>query len=102
MAIATASLDFDRFTRPSQLPALTPELTALEGCPLFADASSSALQALASLASLSSCARGAIVATEGAPPSAVVLGAKGRLRAVRRAASGRESPVEVFRPGGLL
>jgi CRP/FNR family cyclic AMP-dependent transcriptional regulator len=102
MAIATASLDFDRFTRTSKLSALTPELAALQSCPLFADASPAALQALAAVASTRSFARGTIVATEGGPAPAVVLVARGRLRAVRRAASGREITVEVFRPGDLL
>jgi CRP-like cAMP-binding protein len=102
MAIATASLDFDRFNRTPKLSALTPELAALQSCPLLADASPSALQALAAVASLRSVARGTIVATEGAPAPAVVLVARGRLRAVRRAASGREITVEVFRPGDLL
>jgi CRP/FNR family transcriptional regulator, cyclic AMP receptor protein len=102
MTIATASLDFDRFNRPPKLSALTPELAALQSCPLFADASPSALQALVAAASLRSVARGTIVATEGSPAPAVVLVARGRLRAVRRAASGREITVEVFRPGDLL
>jgi CRP-like cAMP-binding protein len=102
MAIATASLDYDRFNRTPKLSALTPELAALQSCLLFADASPAALQALAAAASTRSFTRGAIVATEGAPAPAVVLVARGRLRAVRRAASGREITVEVFRPGDLL
>jgi CRP/FNR family cyclic AMP-dependent transcriptional regulator len=102
MAIATASLDFDRFNRTPKLSALTPELAALQSCPLLADASPSALQALAGAANVRSFSRGAIVASEGATAPAVVLVARGRLRAVRRAASGREITVEVFRPGDLL
>src|SRR5260221_4616638 len=102
MAIATASLEFDVFDRRTSLPALTPELAAFQSCPLFADASPSALQALAASASSRSFTRGTIVATEGAPAPAVVLVARGRLRAVRRAASGREVTVEIFRPGDLL
>jgi CRP-like cAMP-binding protein len=102
MAIATASLDYDRFNRPPKLSALTPELAALQSCPLLADASPTALQALAAAAGLRSFTRGGIVATEGASAPAVVLVARGRLRAVRRAASGREITVEVFRPGDLL
>jgi CRP/FNR family cyclic AMP-dependent transcriptional regulator len=102
MTIATASLDFDRFNRPPKLSALTPELAAIQSCPLLAAASPSALQALVAAASLRSVARGTIVATEGAPAPAVVLVARGKLRAVRRAASGREITVEVFRPGDLL
>jgi CRP-like cAMP-binding protein len=102
MAIASASLDYDRFNRPPKLSALTPELAALQACPLFADAPPSALQALAAAATSRSFGRGAIVATEGTPAPAVVVVARGRLRAVRRAASGREITVEVFRPGDLL
>jgi CRP-like cAMP-binding protein len=102
MAIATASLDFDRFNRPVKLSALTPELAALQSCPLLAGVPPSALQALATAASVRSFPRGAIIATEGAPAPAVVLVARGRLRAVRRAASGREITVELFRPGDLL
>jgi len=102
MAIATASLDLERFNRPPKLSALTPELAALQACPLFADASPAALSTLATTATLRSFGRGAIVASEGAPPPAVVLVARGRVRAVRRAASGREITVEVFRAGDLL
>jgi CRP-like cAMP-binding protein len=102
MAIATASLDFDRFNRSPSLSALTPELAALQSCSLFADAPPAALQALAAVATVRSFARGAIIASEGAPAPAVVLVARGRLRAVRRAASGREITVEVFKPGDLL
>jgi CRP/FNR family cyclic AMP-dependent transcriptional regulator len=101
MAIATASLDFDRFNR-TKLSALTPEIAALEACPLLADAAPSATQSLAAAATMRSFARGAIVATEGMPAPAVVLVMRGRLRAVRRAPSGREITVEVFRPGDLL
>jgi CRP-like cAMP-binding protein len=102
MTIATASLEIDRFNRPPRLSAFTPELAAFQCCSLFADASPSALQALAASASSRSFTRGAIVATEGSPAPAVVLVARGRLRAVRRAASGREITVEIFRPGDLL
>jgi CRP-like cAMP-binding protein len=102
MAIATVSLDYDRFNRAPKLSAVTPELAALQSCPLLAGASPTALQALAASSGLRSFSRGGIVATEGAPAPAVVLVARGRLRAVRRAASGREITVEIFRPGDLL
>jgi CRP-like cAMP-binding protein len=102
MAIATASLDYDRFNRAPKLSALTPELSAIQSCPLLADAPPTALQALAAGATARSFTRGAIVATEGAAAPAVLLVARGRLRAVRRAPSGREITVEVFRPGDLL
>jgi CRP-like cAMP-binding protein len=102
MAIATASLDYDRFNRAPKLSAITPELAALQSCPLFAGATPTSLQALAAAASTRSFTRGGIVATEGAPAPSVVLIARGRLRAVRRAANGREITVEVFRQGDLL
>ena len=102
MAIATASLDFDRFNRTPKLSALTPELAALQSCPLLADAPPAALQGLAVAASLRSFSRGGIVATEGTPAPAVVLIVRGRLRAVRRASNGREITVEIFRAGDLL
>jgi CRP-like cAMP-binding protein len=102
MAIATASLDFERFNRTPKLSTLTPELVALQTCPLLAEASPAALQTLATLSTVRSVARGTIVATEGAPAQSVILVARGRLRAVRRAATGREITVEIFRPGDLL
>jgi CRP/FNR family cyclic AMP-dependent transcriptional regulator len=102
MAIATASLDFERFNRTPKLSTLTPELAALQTCPLLAEASPAALQTLADLSTIRSVVRGTIVATEGAPAQSVILVARGRLRAVRRAATGREITVEIFRPGDLL
>lgn len=102
MSIASVSLDFDRLNRPTKVSAVTPELAALGACTLLANAVPSALASLASASSLRSFSRGAIVASEGAPPSAVVLVARGRLRAVRRAPTGREITVEIFRAGDLL
>jgi len=106
MAIATASLDFDRFGRTAKVAALTtsatPELAALQASPLFANVPLQALQALAGAASLRPVARGVIVASEGAPIGHVVVVARGRLRAVRRASNGREITVEVLRAGDVL
>jgi CRP-like cAMP-binding protein len=102
MATATAPLEFDRFNRPTRLTALTPELAALQACPLFAETAPATLQPLAAAAVARTFARGAIVATEGAAAPAVILVMRGRLRAVRRAESGREITVEVFRQGDVL
>lgn len=106
MATATASLDFDRFGRTPKVSAITnaasPELAALQACPLLANVPLSTAQALATAASLRPIARGAIVAAEGAPMSHVVLVVRGRLRAVRRASNGREITVEVLRAGDVL
>jgi CRP/FNR family cyclic AMP-dependent transcriptional regulator len=106
MATATASLDFDRFGRAPKVSAVpspsTPELAALQACPVLANAPLSAVQALASASSLRPVARGALVATEGSPIAHVVLVVRGRLRAVRRASNGREITVESLRAGDLL
>jgi CRP-like cAMP-binding protein len=108
MPIATASsLDFDRFGRTAKVspitPSLTtPELAALQACPALAGLPPATLQSLAGAASVKTVARGAIIATEGALAPQVVLVVRGRLRAVRRAANGREITVEVLEPGELL
>jgi CRP/FNR family cyclic AMP-dependent transcriptional regulator len=102
MAIATVSLDFNRFDRSPQLSSFTPELAALQTCPLLAGAAPATLQALAAASTLRPFARGATVASAGTPARQAVLLVRGRLRAVRRAANGREITVEIFRPGDLL
>jgi CRP/FNR family cyclic AMP-dependent transcriptional regulator len=103
MAIATASLDFDRYGRTTpKLSPVGPELAALQASTLLAGAAPSALQALASASSLRAIARGTTVASEGSLVANALLVVRGRLRAVRRAQNGREITVEVFRPGDLL
>jgi CRP-like cAMP-binding protein len=119
MAIATASLDFDRFGRTPKISSITasitpsgassaspdpaaPALAALRACQALANVPPAALQTLAAAATLRPVARGAIVATEGAAIPHVVLVVRGRLRAVRRASNGREIAVEVLRQGELL
>jgi CRP-like cAMP-binding protein len=103
MAIATASLDFDRLGRTSpKLPPITPELAALQAAPLLAGAAPSALAALAAASTLRSVARGTIVAAEGAAVAHAIVVVRGRMRAVRRASNGREIAVEVFRAGDLV
>jgi CRP-like cAMP-binding protein len=110
MPIATASsLDLDRFGRTSATKVspisqsfTTPELAALQSCPALASLPAATLQSLAAASSVKAVARGAVIATEGALAPQVVLVARGRLRAVRRAANGREITVEVLRAGELL
>jgi CRP-like cAMP-binding protein len=102
MAIATASLDFDRFGRPSKLSAVTPELAALQSCPFFANLSPTTLQSLSASLSLRAVPRGAMVGSEGSPVSQAFVVVRGRVRCVRRAANGREIALEVFRPGDLV
>src|SRR4030095_980586 len=47
MAIATASLDFDRYGRTTKPSPVSPELAALQGCQFFNGAAATALQSLA-------------------------------------------------------
>jgi CRP-like cAMP-binding protein len=102
MAIATASLDFDRYGRTPKLPPVTPELAALQACPLLAGANAAALQSLAAASTLRSVSRGAALATEGSPLAHALVVVRGRIRSVRRAPNGREIALEVFRAGDLV
>jgi CRP-like cAMP-binding protein len=102
MAIATASLDFDRYGRSPKLSPVSPELAALQACPLFTNFPPTSLQSLAEAASLRTIGRGTTVAAEGSVVSQAILVVRGRVRAVRRAATGREIAVEVFRAGDLI
>jgi CRP/FNR family cyclic AMP-dependent transcriptional regulator len=107
MAIAPASIvpdspGFERYGRSPKLASLTPELAALQSCPLLADGPPALLQPLAAACSSRPFARGATVAAQGAPVTHAVLVVRGRLRAVRRSANGREMTVEIFRAGDLL
>jgi CRP/FNR family cyclic AMP-dependent transcriptional regulator len=102
MAIATASLDFERYGRSPKPPAVSPELSALQACPLFSSAPPNNLQILAQASTLRSIARGGTVAAEGSPVPHALLVVRGRVRAVRRAANGREIAVEIFRAGDLI
>jgi CRP-like cAMP-binding protein len=102
MAIATASLELDRFGRTPKVTATSPERDALAGCPLLGGVRETVVESLARQASLRSVTRGSIVASEGAPAPHVIVVARGRVRAVRRASNGREVTVEVFRQGDLI
>jgi CRP-like cAMP-binding protein len=102
MAIATASLDLDRFGRSPKPSPVSPELAALQACPFFAATPAATLQALAAASALRPIARGSTVAAEGAPMAHAILVVRGRVRAVRRAPTGREIAVETFRAGELI
>lgn len=104
MAIATASLDFDPFGK-MMTPAPTgeaPAFEALRSCTQLRRASAEALQVFAQAATVRSVGRGAIVAGQGAPFDSAMLVVRGRIRAVCRAANGREISVETFRAGDLI
>jgi CRP/FNR family cyclic AMP-dependent transcriptional regulator len=102
MAIATASLDLERYGRAPRTASPSPELEALAGCPVLAQVPAAVLEALVRGSVLRTITRGTIVASEGSTVPHVVVVARGRLRAVRRASSGREVTVEVFRQGDLI
>ena len=102
MAIATASLELDRYGRVPKVTATTPERDALAGCALLAGVREAVLEMLAKQAMLRSVTRGSIIASEGAPAPHVIYVARGRVRAVRRASNGREVTVEIFRQGDLV
>jgi CRP/FNR family transcriptional regulator, cyclic AMP receptor protein len=102
MAIATSSLDFDRFGKSSKLSPVSPELAALQACPLFTGVATSALGGLAAAASLRSVPRGTTIAIQGSPMAHAFIVVRGRVRCVRRAANGREIALETFRPGDFV
>jgi CRP-like cAMP-binding protein len=105
MSTAIASLAFDRFGRSkvsAGITAVSPEVAALQSCGVLSGVPSAALQALAGVATLRTVARGAVVAPEATPSAHVVFVVRGRLRAVRRAANGREVAVESMGAGEVL
>jgi CRP-like cAMP-binding protein len=102
MAIATSSLDFDRFGKSVKLSPVSPELAAVQACPLFTGVTSSALGALAGASALRTVPRGTTVATQGSPSAQSFIVVRGRVRCVRRAANGREIALETFRPGDIV
>lgn len=101
MAIATGTLDFDPFQK-LMTPAEPPAFEALRSCAQLRHASADSLRALAQAATIRSVARGTIVAAEGAPFDSALLVVRGRVRAVCRAANGREISIETFRAGDLI
>ena len=104
MTIA-ASLDFAARTRKPQnniVSGLTPELAALGGVALFAGLPPAVHAALASGATLRRFSRRALLVSEGSAPSQVFVVLTGKVRAVRRATSGREVTLETFHAGDVL
>ena len=102
MAIATATLDFDPFGKILTPPPPTAEASAFEalrGCVQLRRATIDALRAMARAATVRSLGRGAIVAAQGGQFDAAILVVRGKVRAVCRAANGREISVETFRAG---
>jgi CRP-like cAMP-binding protein len=102
MAIATASIDIDSYGRTSTPSIISPEVAALQGSELFSKFSPGVLRALASRSTIKTLGRGAVLAATGTLPESTFLVVRGRIRAVRRGANGREISVESFRPGDLL
>ncbi|MDB4983250.1 MAG: transcriptional regulator, Crp/Fnr family [Myxococcales bacterium] len=102
MAIATASLDLDRYGRTPKVAPQSPELEALQACPVLGSVPATVLETLGRGSVLRNVTRGAIIASEGALVPHVLVIVRGRVRAVRRASSGREVTVEVFRQGDLV
>ncbi|HEX3693762.1 MAG TPA: Crp/Fnr family transcriptional regulator [Polyangia bacterium] len=103
MAIATASLELNPYVKPATTPSIiSPELAALQSAELFSRFQPPVLRALAARSSLKQLRRGMVLAATGAVPDHTFLIVRGRIRAVRRGANGREITVESFRPGELL
>jgi CRP-like cAMP-binding protein len=104
MAIATATLDFDPFEKlMTPAPSVeAPALEALRSCAQLRQASADALRALAQAATVRTLGRGTIVAAQGGRFDSALLVVRGRVRAVCRAANGREISVETFRAGDLI
>jgi CRP/FNR family cyclic AMP-dependent transcriptional regulator len=104
MAIATATLDFDPLGK-MMTPAPTaeaPALEALRGCVQLRRASADALRFLAQASTSRSIGRGTIVAAQSGQFDSAILVVRGKVRAVCRAANGREISVETFRAGDLI
>ncbi len=104
MAIATATLDFDSFGRLMRpaAPAETPGLEALKACPQLRAAPAEVLRELAREALVRPIGRGIVLAAQGGRLDGAILVVRGKIRAVCRAANGREISVEMFRAGELV
>ncbi len=102
MATATAALDMNSFGKITTPTIIAPELAALQSSELFARFPPAMLRALAGRSTLRQLGRGAVVAPTGAQPENTFLVVRGRIRAVRRGANGREITVESFRSGDLM
>ncbi len=83
-------------------PVVQSVLLVLRGATHFASLSPADLSALADGASLHSFATNRVVAAAGSSASVAALIVKGRMRAVRRSAFGRELTVETYRAGEIV
>jgi CRP-like cAMP-binding protein len=100
MSIA-ASIDFSSRLRKTP-PAIGLELSALQGVAVLSGLTPNALAAIAAGSTLRRFSRRGVLAAEGSVPPAVFVVLSGRVRAVRRADSGREVTLETFQTGDLL
>jgi CRP/FNR family transcriptional regulator, cyclic AMP receptor protein len=96
-----ASLDFSSRLHKTS-PVVAPELAALSGVPLLAGLPTNVQVALAGGATVRRFSRRAVLASEGSIPSHVFVVLSGKVRAVRRALSGREVTLETFQAGDIL
>jgi CRP/FNR family cyclic AMP-dependent transcriptional regulator len=105
MAIATASLEMESYGKPASPTTPTivsPELAALQSSELFVKFSPILLKTLAARSTIKQIGRGSVLGATGSIPDHTFLVVRGRVRAVRRGANGREITVESFRAGDLL
>jgi len=100
MAIVT-SLEFGARIRRTA-PINDPDVSTLGRFALFTGAPSPVLAALGAASTIRHLPRRGILLSEGSIASHVFLVLKGRIRAIRRSASGREVTVETYRAGDLL
>jgi CRP/FNR family cyclic AMP-dependent transcriptional regulator len=104
MAIATATLNYDPFSRSVKVPSSTdgPALEALRACPQLRGATTEALRIVARQSTLRPVSRGTILAAQGSRIDFAMLLIRGKLRSVCRSENGREISVEVFRGAELI
>ncbi len=104
MAIATATLDYDPFSRSVKVPPSPdgPALEALRACPQLRGAPTEALRVVARQSTIRPVSRGTILAAQGSRVDFAMLLIRGKLRSVCRAENGREISVEVFRGAELI
>ena len=100
MAIAT-SLEFGARIRRTT-PTNDPDVSTLGRFALFSGAPTPVLAALGAASTIRHLPRRGVLLSEGSVASHVFLVIKGRIRAIRRSASGREVTVETYRAGDLL
>ncbi|HVR63973.1 MAG TPA: Crp/Fnr family transcriptional regulator [Polyangia bacterium] len=103
MATASVPIEMNAYGKNTTTPTIiAPELAALQASDLFAHFAPAMLRALAGRSSLKQLGRGAVLGSTDTVPESTFLVVRGRIRAVRRGANGREITVESFRAGDLL